>query len=1480
MSKPRYRFLRLLLLPLIVFLINCNPGEQSASVDRITLLGSTATLTPGSTASFLVLVRNPYTRDPESERPIRIQLGAGDAEPVEVFAGESDDAGLVQVSFPVPQTVDDPYQTLTVQAGRGSNMETYTQDVYVGQTYDVLLATDKPVYQPGQVLHVRALALDSTALKAARNEPLVVVVTDPQGNKLLREELTTSDFGVAAVDFTLDAQAPSGDYILTAEMGPNTSTRSVEVKPYTLPRFEVTFTSDKPFYLPGETATGTVSAQYFFGKPVAGGHVTLKGYVQDVERAEVLSVEGTTGADGLFHYKFAVPDYFVGQLENDSASVDLEIAVADTAQHVERIDESVTVAEQPILVDAVPESGELRRGLENLVYIDTSYPDGSAAKTTLTVESNRLPKPLTVATDEYGLAVITMTGGVASTTGLKVTAVDESGLTATQRVLVEGSPAKTAVLLRPDKSEYAVGETMNLDVFVTGKAQTVYLDVVKGNQTYGLEALPVQDGLAQAAIPVDGSMLGTIELHAYVITDGGDIVRDRRLALVNPAPAAVEVTADAEVYRPGATATLDIAVARDGAPMPGVVGVSIVDESVFSVGAQDPGFARTYFLLERELQEPRYEIHDFTKLESDDPSPYDQEAARQAALAGLFAQELALAGRAEPASAPAAQPLIPASVLAYAARFSLALPLLGLAFYDGTRRRRRLLLTLLVIGTAGFVLASCAAGAAPAPAAAPAAEAPAAVEGAGSSAPSPGAPPRLRQFFPETLFWLAEAPTDADGRVQLEVPIADSITTWRVSVVASDQDANLGSAETGLRVFQDFFVEPDVPRFLTVGDELEIPVSIYNYLDEPQTVRLDVAPDDWFELAGDAAITAELDANEVAAAYIPVRVVDFGQRELRVTATGSAMSDAVLRQVEVLPDGMAQHAVVSGQLQPAQTIPMAVPEEAIPGTARITVKVYPGVVSQVLGGLEGLLQQPYGCFEQTSSTTYPNVMVLDYLKTTGQAVPQVQLRAEQFIGLGYQRLLTFEVDGAPGGFSLFGDPPPQTMLTAYGLMEFEDMSKVSYVDPALIQRTADFLMGQQNSDGSWGAAGMTIESGIERMGDADLGATAYVAWALADAGYGDSAAVQRALDFIQTQMAAAERTTAETSRAGASSKAMTSGPTSQTLQVPAGMDNYTLALVANALVAAGDDATAVLDELAARAQAGGGEMVFWATDQNTWLDSYGPAATIETTALVAQAFLRSGTHLDLAQQALNFLASQRDALGAYGTTQATVQALKALVLAAELGDEGGAATVTIQLSDGRKETIDVDEGDLGVVQQVTFDDLVVGEQPVAIMVDGDRTLQYQVVADYYVPWSALPPAAEEAQPLRVDVEYDRTELAVNDEVGVHAEVELLEPGTAGTLLVDLGVPPGFSVMTEDLDRLVEEGAIDRYELTGRQIIFYLTNVPSSEVIDLDYRLLARFPLKAQTPASAAYNYYAPEQRTTATPQRIVVTLGTPKPIKN
>ena len=71
------------------------------------------------------------------------------------------------------------------------------------------------------------------------------------------------------------------------------------------------------------------------------------------------------------------------------------------------------------------------------------------------------------------------------------------------------------------------------------------------------------------------------------------------------------------------------------------------------------------------------------------------------------------------------------------------------------------------------------------------------------------------------------------------------------------------------------------------------------------------------------------------------------------------------------------------------------------------------------------------------------------------------------------------------------------------------------------------------------------------------------------------------------------------------------------------------------------------------------------------------------------------------------------------------------------------------------------------------------------------------------------------------------------------------------------------------------GTIDRYELTGHQVLLYVTNMAAGKVYTFEYRLQARYPLTVQAPASRVYDYYAPDQQASVPPQRIRVTLGTP-----
>ena len=185
----------------------------------------------------------------------------------------------------------------------------------------------------------------------------------------------------------------------------------------------------------------------------------------------------------------------------------------------------------------------------------------------------------------------------------------------------------------------------------------------------------------------------------------------------------------------------------------------------------------------------------------------------------------------------------------------------------------------------------------------------------------------------------------------------------------------------------------------------------------------------------------------------------------------------------------------------------------------------------------------------------------------------------------------------------------------------------------------------------------------------------------------------------------------------------------------------------------------------------------------------------------------------------------------------------------------------------------MDDANQDVMQQLVFDAIEDGAE-IAIAVDGERKLPFQLVTDYYQPWTSTAETAG-AAPVRVDVRYARTELAVNETVGVQASVEVLKAQRSDTLLVAVGIPPGFAPVTAGLERLTRQDQIDRYELIGNRIVFYLSGLTDGDKLVLPYELEARYVVRAQTPSGEAYNYYAPDQTAIAAPQRIVVTLATP-----
>ena len=688
---------------------------------------------------------------------------------------------------------------------------------------------------------------------------------------------------------------------------------------------------------------------------------------------------------------------------------------------------------------------------------------------------------------------------------------------------------------------------------------------------------------------------------------------------------------------------------------------------------------------------------------------------------------------------------------------------------------------------------------------------------------------RVRTQFPETLLWVPEVVTDARGHARVPVPLADSITTWRLSASAISAEGGMGTTTTAIRVKQDFFGEFTLPAVLTQKDEIAVPVTVFNYLEESQKVRVTLEHDVGLSVIGGAERQATLGPNEVQTVAFRVRADQPGTHRVRVRLAGSALSDALEREVRVEPDGYRVEQILNGILPATPSRTVQLPKGAVKGGSEFYVKVYGGMISQLVESLDGSFRRPYGCFEQTSSATYPNVLLLDFLRRVKRSSPAAETKANDYIGTGYQRLLSYEVDG--GGFSLYGGSPANPILSAYGLMEFHDMARVYGVDPEVMKRTRDWLYGQQRPNGSWAAPISAIK--LRTREPEWIRTTSYIAWAIAMTGDHDPR-LQRALDLVGSGDA------------------------------PEADEPYTVALRANALAEGGrsERAKTLLQSLVDKGvrDASG---LHWSTKEEGITFSRGSSMAVELTALIVQAMARiDGWPVERAA-ASAWIANQRGPYGMWYSTRSTVAAMRAL-LAGVKPPQPGDQRVDVLVNGKPAGRVEIPEKERDVFRQLNLGAyLEEGDNVVELRSEGED-LTYQVVAVHYLPWAKAPGVMEDA-PIALEVRYGTRTVKVGQTVSCEAQLRWSRDTPVQLPMLELGVPPGFAAESDDFEKLVREGMISRYSLSAGKVLVYLDRLTREKELKLAYRLRAVIPVRAATPVSVAYPYYEPEVRATVQP---------------
>ena len=1349
-------------------------GQVASAGDEFLIFAPKMLFTGGESSVTMAAFSD---SDPVS-RCVEYVLIDEDNNEIPILTASTSKVGNSVASFEVPDVEEGRY----VLSARPQGYEKdFKATVEVVRNNPLFIETDKPIYKPGQIIHGRILSLNNNLVPVEQD--ITVEITDAKGIKVFKEEMSSNEYGVASFDLPLASELNLGTWKVKASAGESVSNVDIQVDKYVLPKFDVSLETPQEWFLVSDKIAGTVSAEYFFGKDVDGEVlVEASRYVGEWEQYATFSGKLE---DGSVEFELPAVEYAAGTYgAGGQASLMLNVTVTDTGNHSETSNKLLTIAESPLVLQLIPESNYVKPGMPLQVLIVTKDPGGNPVDAKVEIDTRSRDENYQDKEDsesvstENGIALLSF-DIPESTTEFYINARSDDAYANKELGAVYSPSASFIHISQISDGMPEVGDSISFRVYSTNKG-TVFYDVFANGRTVYSATSDEQDII----IPISPQMSPQAKVVAYMINPNSEVSVDV-LPFDVQFSTQVDLTSsfDSESVEPGADVTVNF-----DAGSRSMIGFSIVDESVYALSEGRLNLKQVFDELDRRFMEPQAESH---------PVWYHEGAYDLLESTGMVV--MASPGLDVPKSQSSANEFkvngwamaVDEEMMVDAAMPEMAMEVPAEEVVEEEA----------MDGDTGESLAEV---------------------------------QRVRQFFPETWVWMPELLTDDNGLASLDLNAPDSITTWRLHAVSSGPDG-IGISESQLTVFQDFFVDPDLPYAVTRGEVFPVQVQVYNYLDKEQDVKLTLSGADWFDIIGDDVQTVTVDANSVAHATFTISPTEVGKQLVEITGQTTEKADAVRKDMIVEPEGATRELVDNGVLKNGTIIlDSSLPADIVPDSGKVLVSFTPSIVAQTINGVDNLLGMPYGCGEQNMMLFSTDVEVLRYLESTGQDNPELKAKAEMFITTGYQRELTYM--HADGSFSAFGesDPEGSLWLSAFVLSQFSAARDLTTIDENILADTASWIASHQEDDGSWESVGFVIHQDMMGGVNGAYALTAYVTLALDNYGFTNPVVMADAQRYLEDNLASQD-------------------------------DPYALAIGTLALQKLGSPfADKGINELLAISKQdddgtywGYGDGAVPLPYEHGGYDYIVPSSkNVETTAYATLALIEAKN--PAASSSLKWISAQRNSNGGFSSTQDTVMAFRALMSAAASAGRDIDATVRV-IADGTDiKSVEVNPQNFDVVQIIEIPE---GSSELKLEMEGTGNLNYQIVRRFNI---ILPEIIKQNE-IELDVDYDSTDVAVNDIVTVDTRVKYNgirgidgSVTSSGMMIVDIAVPTGFTPVSSSLDTLKEEAVITRYEIAGRKIILYVDDMQAGEEINFEIQVKALFPVKAIVSESKAYSYYNPE----------------------
>ncbi|XP_077076927.1 CD109 antigen isoform X3 [Siphateles boraxobius] len=1274
--------------------------------------------------------------------------------------------------------------------------------VFSPKCMSIFIQTDKNNYQPGETVKFRVVSVtpDGKPYKGQIN----LYIRDPKGN-MIRQWLSVDGvLGVVSKELKLSQNPPLGPWKIVAGIHDVIQERSIIVDYYVLPRFEVKVNVPSMLHYE-DTLTGTVTAKYFYGKPVSGLmsvtyiHV-FSGLDRRSEYSETIDGSADITFDGLLYKPFSDYTYSYYDGYGPSEYIDITVNVTEGVtgltcnssvrvsivdnkynleflQHPQIIKPSMIFTAQVKLtsfdkraLSAEEQSRSVQLAVTQHKFspwtwmwnekefmmprmMNSTTASSFSPMYDIPVQEIQLP----VAADGVMSFQVQLSDSVAT---LDIEARFEDTVQRLQLYKSYSSPSRSYIQLHRD-SEPQVGQPLFLTLESNFNLTRFHYLVMSRGRV--VDAGTVNS--SSFSLNTDQSWTPLACVTVYYTLPDGEIVNDAlQVTFTQVLRNTVSLSWSQDRAGPAESVSLSVSVSEPGS----LVGILVVDKATMDSN-KDNGITETK-VLEEFMSYSREMAHtDSSSMKLGDPYSIFMMCGVTVLTDARLNQEKS-------------------------------------QFFPSFREG----LYLNQMPDGGFQ------------------------------------EPRQRKDFPETWIWL-DANMSNSASASFPVTVPDSLTSWVAFAIVMSENLGLGiSAPAELTVFKDFFLSLNLPAFLIRGELLLLEVHLFNYMDEDLEVIVVVAESSEFEFVSPDNRDFSLNnvrkvsvlSQKITTLLFPIRATALGEIPISVKVTTIYSSDWVYKTVLVKPEGLQQSSTQTlflefplNQNTVSRTIAFSFPADVVSDSQRATVSAVGDILGPSIGNLDSLIEMPYGCGEQNMIHFAPNIYVLEYLRNTKQAEEQTRSKAMSYMMEAYERELSYQrLDGA---FSAFGDSDysGSTWLSAFVLRCFLQAQAFISIDPMVMKRTAYWLSVHQDPDGSFQEPGQVIHTELQGGLDGPVSLTAYVLIALLeDAEYKSTyeGSVSSALRFLKSRLAE-----------GISS-------------------NYSLSLVTYALsLANSTSAPSALTQLLNRALVVDG-VPTWRSPGDILYNSWQPrSADIEISAYVLLSMYRLKL-IDEGFSLMKWLSQQRNHLGGYGSTQDTVMALHALSVYATINN-GEFVDLTISVNGAAMFNIDRSNYLLQQSQDLPID--ASEGINVEVMAEGKGIALFQLSVFYNVmnlrrSLRRRDIHTDEAFYLYIDV-MDNEEFSVNLHICFSLR-EGLGLSQTGMAILDVGLLTGFSLAQ---DGVQIDDIVRRVETPTGRVILYLDTVTIFEKC-IEISTIMDFKVaNVQDAVMMIYDYYEPQRRT-------------------